>query len=155
MSRRDEFIQIAKTVPFDKDNDPACEFVSEDVQSVIEELCDRIDTSASPGFTWGNSGNVVNAYLLNDTVPSNKAGRLSSVTGNIVSIFVALEVAATVTVEIQRNVLNVFTTIASVNMVATRKSTFTVSVPITLNDELACYINGSCKSPVVGLVIKS
>jgi hypothetical protein len=115
---------------------------------------DQINKSASPGFTWGNSGTVNNAYLLNDTVPSNKSGRLSSVTGTMVVVFVALEIATTVTVEIQRNVLGVFTTIASVNMVASRKATFPVSVAITENDELSCFINGSCKSPVVGIVIQ-
>jgi hypothetical protein len=152
MARRDEFIQVSKTVPFDNSTNG---FVSTNAQAAIEEIKALLNVSASPGFTWGNSGTVANAYLLNDTVPSNKSGRLVPITGNITTIFVALELATIAAIEIRRNVLGVFTTIATVNMVASRKSTFTVSVPVSFNDELSCYVNGTCKSPVIGIVIKS
>jgi hypothetical protein len=148
---RDQYSQVAESVPFDNATNG---FVADNAQTAIEELKNIINTSASPGFTWGNSGTVTNAFLLNDTVPSNKSGRLVSITGNIVSVFVALELATTVAIEIKRNVLGVFTTIATANMVASRKNTFAVSIPVSINDELACYVNGSCKSPVVGIVVK-
>jgi hypothetical protein len=148
---RDQYSQVAESIPFDNATNG---FTADNAQSAIEELKYIIDNGASPGFTWGNSGNVSNSYLLNDTVPSNKSGRIVSITGNIVSIFVALELSTTVNIEIRRNVLGVFTTIATANVVSSRKNTFTVSVPVNVNDELACYINGSCKSPVVGIVVK-
>lgn len=146
---------VAESVPFDNTNDPDCDLTSEDVQSVIEELCHRIEDSASPGFTWGDSGNVNNSYLLNDTVPSNKSGRLCSVTGNIVTMFLSIENATAVTIQIQRRVGVVFTTIASITTLATeRTKIITVAVPVTFGDELCAYVNGSCKSPVIGIVMK-
>jgi hypothetical protein len=155
MSRRDEFVQVARTVPFDNTTPGASGMTSEEVQAAIEELRDQINTAASPGFTWGNSGVVNNAYLLNDTVPSNKSGRIVPVTGNIKQIFLSLELATAVTIEIRRRVGLVYTPITSVTTLpAERLKIINVSVPVVFGDELSAYVNGNCKSPVLGVVIR-
>lgn len=157
MARRDEFIQIAGTVPFDNTTAGASGMTSTDTQAAIEELKQATAVSASPGFTWGSSGNIPSgSYLLNDTVPSNRAGRLVPVSGgSIQTIFVTAEIANTFDVIIQRNILGVFTTLVTVSMIASRKNTFSVNIPVSLNDEIAVKIdNGSAKNPVVGVVIK-
>ena len=147
-------IQLADGVPFDNSTNG---FVSEDVQAAIEEVSDAVTVSASPGFTWGKSGNVSNSYLLNDSVPSNTAGRLVPVTtGVVTTVFVAAQTASTSTIEVRRRVGAVFTTIAICAMAGVRKITCTIGTPpaVVLNDELTVYVNGAAKNPVVGIIIK-
>ena len=48
---------VAQSIPFDKDNAPECNFVSEDVQSVIEELCARDASFEGKGFQTAFIGN--------------------------------------------------------------------------------------------------
>ena len=55
MAGRDDFERHAIETPFDSDNDPSFEFPKENVQEVIEELCNRLAVSANPGFTWGKA----------------------------------------------------------------------------------------------------
>lgn len=144
---------IADEVDFD---DTVCAFGEDEVQGAIDALCQRVATSASPGFTWGASGNVVNAWLLNDTVPSNKAGRpifLNS--AEIGNIFVANENINTFDVAIYEHVgVGTEILLVTVNIVAARSAGFTVSVPITTGKELGVKIVGSAKNPVVSLIIK-
>lgn len=130
-----------------------------ETQAFIEEFVRQIATiSASPGFTWGDSGVIKNSYLLNDTVPSNLAGRLSPVNGSLTTIFVTCENPTNAVVEIRRRVGAVFTTIVSQPMGGVRKLTVSLPFPPTVakNDELSCFItNGpSLKSPVVGVIIR-
>lgn len=149
-----ERIQDAITVPFDNSTNG---FVSEDVQGAIEELAVTAAVSASPGFTWGKSGNVSNAYLLNDTVPSNTSGRLSPVTGQLEVIFVTCQNNSNATVVIEKRVGATFTTLASITLSSARKGTFVLSPApaISVNDEIAVRISGaSIKNPVVGVIIK-
>lgn len=146
--------QDAEQVPFDNSTNG---FTSEDVQAAIEEVNNNVAVSASPGFTWGRSGNISNTYLQNDTVPSNTAGRLVPVTtGEITTIFAAAENTSSATIEIRRRVGVVFTTIATCPYGGTRKVTCNVVSPpsVALNDELAVYVSGSAKNPVVGIIIK-
>jgi hypothetical protein len=116
-----------------------------------------IAVSASPGFTWGRSGNVTSgAYLLNDTVPSNTAGRIVPVAGGFITkIIVACELADTFTVSVFKRVGASFTLLTSVNMVAQRTGEFTANIAVTLGDELAVQLStGSAKNVVVGVVIR-
>jgi len=148
-------IQDAEQVPFDNSTNG---FIADDVQEAIEELSNNVAVSASPGFTWGKSGNVSNAYLLNDTVPCNTAGRLVPVSsGQITTLFVAAELSSSATVEVRRRDPGpVFTLIASTVLSAQRTKTDTLVSPpsVNLNDELCIYINGAIKNPVIGLIIK-
>lgn len=150
-----ERIQTAEEVPFDNSTNG---FTSTDTQAAIEELSNNVAVSASPGFTWGKSGNVSNTYLLNDTVPCNTAGRLVPVSsGQITTLFVAAENNSSATIEVRRRDPGpVFTVVASTVLSAQRTKTDTLASPpsVNLNDELCIYINGAIKNPVIGLIIK-
>ena len=157
MAGRDEFKQVAEETYFDPDN---CDKIdSEDTQGAIEDLCEALQDSASPGFTWGRSGNSsTNTWLLNDTVPSNRAGRTVMLAGvKIANVFVATENLNTYTVSIYEHEgdgINL-TFLTSISVVSARSAQITVDVPITQNRQLAARITaGSCKNIVAGLVIK-
>ena len=111
---------------------------------------------ASPGLTWGRSGNLpVSTYLLNDGVPSSTAGRIVPLDGRVVEMFVACETATTATITFQKRNGSTFTDFLSINLVAERKKRISVSLDndITKSDELACYISsGSVKNCVAGLI---
>ncbi len=156
MSRRDEYNPVAREIPFDNDTNG---FVSDDVQAAIEEVNDSLDVSASPGFTWGKSGNVTaNTWLLNDSVPSNKAGRAIFITdATLEAVFVRCELAATFDLEIYEHDGTTFTLIETVNVVASRSEDFIFGTPfsLTTGKELAIkLINGSAKNPVAGCVLR-
>jgi hypothetical protein len=111
----------------------------------------------SPGFTWGRSGTTnAGAYLLNDTVPSNLAGRIVSLNAYIVEVFVANELANTFDVAIQRRTgLGTFTTLVTISLVSQRTKTQSVFVSVNDGDELAALVSsGAAKNPVVGLVLQ-
>lgn len=153
---------VAKQIPFDKDNDPNCSFTSETVQAVVEELCDRIATSASPGFTWGRSGTVTpNTWMLNDSVPSNTSGRTNFLlNAEIQKVFVANEDAtAGITLGIyshEGDEVNL-TLLGTVITAAARSNIFTVVYPIALNKQIAIRVlpgSATAKNIVVGVLIK-
>ncbi len=149
-----ERIQTAEEVPFDNSSNGLS---STDVQAAIEEVNTSVQVSASPGFTWGRSGNTSDTYLSNDSVPSNTSGRLVPVTsGEITTIFIAAELNSTATIEVRLRVGSTFTTIASCPYGGTRKVTCSIASPppVALNDELAIYVSGAAKNPVVGIIIK-
>lgn len=125
----------------------------------IEEIVRQIAAvTASPGFTWGDSGNIVSGtFLLNDTVPSNRAGRTVPLKdAKITKVFVTVEVATTCDFQILKRVsAGVFTVLATVSLVAQRNivAEFT-NVNVQQGDELAVKVStGSCKNPVVGVII--
>lgn len=155
MSRRDEFVQHAEGTPFDNSSNG---FISEDVQAAIEELANTVDTSASPGFTWGSSGNVTSgSWLLNDTVPSNKAGRSIFLTNATLEyVFVRCEDPTTFSVQVYEHDGTTYTLITTVSIVAVRAGDFPIaSLPLTTGKELAMRVTaGSAKNPVVGCVLK-
>jgi hypothetical protein len=152
---------VAKAIPFDKDNDPGCEFVSTDVQGVIEELCERVATSASPGFTWGRSGNVnQNTWLLNDSVPSNLSGRICFLQNAAIrNIYIANEDAtAGIVVEVwshDGDEINL-TLLGSVTTLAARSHTFSVNYLVAINKQIAIKIastSATGKNLVVGCLL--
>jgi hypothetical protein len=117
---------------------------------------DKLSVSASPGFTWGRSGNTpANTWLLNDTVPSNKAGRLTFLTNAfILNVFVASEEIDTYDVGVYEHSGGTPVLLTTVSIVATRGGSFPVNVAVTDGEELAVKIDsGSCKNPVVGLIL--
>jgi len=148
-------IQTAKETPFDNSYN---DLTSEDAEAAILEVYDTTQVSASPGFTWGSSGNTpTNTWLLNDTVPSNKAGRISPVTGNITDIFFAAENATTGNLGFYRNDGGgVYTLLTTLTVVASRKMhTSGLTVAISEDDEICVQVtSGSFKNPVVGLIIR-
>lgn len=159
MTRRSEVKEVASSIPFDKDNDPNCEFESDNVQEVIEELCDRVATSASPGFSFGRSGNLpTGTWLQCETVVSNKAGRWIYINDAVITdIYVGNETVGTFDIAVyhhEGNEINL-TLVGSVSVVAARGGKFSVSWPVPTNKQLAIRIeNGSSKNTVVGLSLQ-
>lgn len=115
--------------------------------------------AASPGFTWGKSGNIGSGtYLLNDTVPSNRTGRLVPTYDSIISeVLVAGEYGNTYTCTIaieKRNGAS-FTELCTVSLSAERIKVESFSCLVAREDELAVKVkSGSIKNPVVGVIIK-
>jgi len=116
-------------------------------------------TVASPGFTWGKSGNITaTTYLWNDTVPSDKTGRIVPLlNGQITNIVVANEVTNTFTIEVLKRLgAGSFSVLESVALTAERKKTKEVTgIPVALGDELAVRVSaGAAKNPVVAVIIR-
>lgn len=144
----------------DIDFDPTgSDLVSTNVEDAIKETTSLTQVSASPGFTWGRSGNIPsNTWLLNDTVPSNKAGRTVALAGpEVTNVFVANEDINTFDIEIfehQGDEVGL-TSLGTVNIVSARSADFVVSFPATKGRQIAIKLSsGSAKNCVVGLQLK-
>ena len=129
------------------------------ILAFIEELVNQISAvSASPGFTWGDSGNVsAGSFLLNDSVPSNRAGRIVPLAdGEITKIFVTCETNATATLEIVLRTGATFSGLTTMSLAGQRTKVETkTGVTVAEGDELACRVtSGSCRNPVVGVIIR-
>lgn len=148
---------VANSVPFDNSTNG---FTADNTQTAIEELKNSSALSVSPGFTWGYRGTVTpGTYLENDGVPSNVAGRVVPLTsGNIVEIFVTNELVTTYSLDIQKNIGGVYTTLTTVTVSAARNAVFSVSVAVAKFDELCVRISPTSannpKNVDVGVIIK-
>jgi len=144
MTLRSWIREVARSVFFDKDVDPDCGFQSENVEDAIYELCDRITVSASPGFTYGRSGNLPkNTWLLNDTVPSNKSGRINFLnSATITQIFVANEDLNAVKLEFYSHDgdENNLTLLGSVTTAAQRSNVFVTSFTVGYNKQIGVKV---------------
>jgi hypothetical protein len=130
----------------------------DDISLVEEMIGQKVGVSASPGFTWGRSGNApTGAYLSNDSVPSNVAGRKVPVsTGVITTIFIDSEELSTFDISVFKHP-SPFTILATVSVVAAKGGTFPIALPPTVTnaDILGTQVtSGSCKNPVVGIIIR-
>jgi hypothetical protein len=148
--------QPAVQTPFDP---TGTDLVSTDTESAIKEVLTTVGVSASPGFSWGRSGNVIaGTWLQNDTVPSNKSGRtVALLNPEVTSVFVANEDVSTFTVDVYEHDGNEIgiSLLGSSSVTATRSATFLVSYAVTSGRQLAIRIGtGSAKNPVVGLQLK-
>lgn len=118
---------------------------------------DPSKVSASPGFTWGRSGNCPDGtWLLNDSVPSNKAGRRIFLNGaGIIKIFVSCENSSTFDVVVyEHSGSGSEVVVGSVSLVAQRSADFDVDLGLTTGKELSVRIeNGAAQNPQVGLII--
>ena|SRR3972149_3038152 len=147
----------SKEIPFDNSTNG---FTATDAQAAIEELNTTVGVSASPGFTWGRSGNLpTSTYLLNDTVPCNLSGRVVHLTtGNVVGAFVAVEDDATCTFDIlKRTGPATFVSLQTCSLVAERKKAFAFDpgAAVVSGDELVVQISvGSCKNCDFGILIR-
>ena len=157
MSRRDGFIQVAGTVPFDNSTNG---FISDEVQGAIEEVKDLTTSSSSPGFTWGRSGNLTSgAWLLNDGVPSNKAGRTIVLSeAKIVKVFTANEDLDTYSIGIYShdgNDINI-TLLTTLTVTASRTgNSGTISISVPSGKQLGVRLDtGAAKNLVVGVIMQ-
>jgi hypothetical protein len=156
MSRRDDFRDIAKSVPFDNSSNG---FTSTDVQGAIEELKSNAAVSASPGFSFGRSGvSTAGTYLQNETVPSNISGRWVYIQNAAVThVFVSNELTTTYTIEILYHDGNGIglTSLGTVTVTTAKGEDFPVNWPVPHNKQIAVRIAtttaNSPKNVVCGL----
>jgi hypothetical protein len=156
MAKRDQFKPVADEVFLDNSTID-CLDTAETVQEGFEELCTLVDTSASPGFTWGRSGTVTaNTWLLNESVPSNKSGRtIFLTTATLEEVFVSNEQSSTFDLEIYEHDGTTFTLLTTQSLVASRSGSFTIaSIVLTPGKELAIkLVNGSGKNVTAGVLL--
>lgn len=134
MATRDEYGQVAGSVPFDNDNNS---FVSDDVQGAIEELADTVSRSASPGFSFGRGSNISAGTFLNRTgnVPSNRTGvTFGLYNGNLDEINVGSENINTYDVTVWQHDGDFINPIeiATVSVVASRAESFVRDTDFTI-----------------------
>jgi len=149
----------ALTLPFDPDNDPDCILTSETTQEAIEELCGYIAISASPGFTWGRSGNVpAGSWLLNDTVPSNLTGRnIFLYNGQIEMVYTSNEITSTYDLSIYEHDGTTYTLLTTISLISGKSIENYLATPISITNgkELAAKIEtGSAKNVTAGLLLR-
>lgn len=127
----------------------------------VERPIESVGFSASPGFTWGRDGTIdttftPNAYLNNDGVLSNRTGRVVAfVEPTIRKVLITQfdTTSFTVTISQHQGAQIGEVDLLSV-MVTGRSGSANVSVPVTAGYQLAVRITaGSCKDPVVGVVL--
>lgn len=156
MSKRDDFRDVAKSVPFDNSTNG---FTATDVQQAIEELNTTVLTSASPGFSFGRSGTAtLGTYLQNESVPSNVSGRWVYINSAFVKrVFVSNEDVTTYTIEVlyhDGNEINL-TSLGTVTVTAARGGAFSVNWAVPTNKQIAVRVSpasaNSAKNVVCGL----
>ena len=152
---------VAESIPY---NDTIQTPLSgaDNVQDILDYLKQLIVSSASPGFTWGRSGNgPASTWLQNETVPSNISGRTVFLNNALIrKVFVANQ---------SPNILKIgvyvhdgdSTNIALVGVVTTlaqRSNEFDVSWAVTRNKQIALKIENdspnSSTNIVAGVLIK-
>jgi hypothetical protein len=156
---RDQYNQVAETTPFDNATNG---FVSEDVQAAVEEVKTLVQTSASPGFSFGRTGVCSGGtYLQCETVPSNVSGRWVYINSAAVKrVFVANELTTTFTVEVTYHDGNGVgeVSIGTVLITAAKGNDFSVNWAVPTDKQLAVKIaNSTANSPkniVVGLELR-
>lgn len=150
---RDQYSQVAESVPFDNDGNG---FDSDNVQDALEE----IGASASPGFSYGRSSANDGTWLNRvGEVPSNRTGVTVGIQNPVVSqVFVSNENIETYTVGIyehEGDSINL-TLLGTVNIVAARSGAFTVSFVATQGRQLAVRIEtvvGSLQNVGVDVIL--
>ena len=156
MSKRDSFVQVAEQTPY---NNEDCDLIAENVKDGLDEICQKVSTSASPGFGFGKGGNVAaGAYMNCEGVPSNISGRYVYINDAIVTrVFISVQLAATFDIEVfyhDGNELNI-TSLGTVSVVASTGGEFTVNWAVPSAKQLSMRIvNGSAKNAVGGLELQ-
>jgi hypothetical protein len=145
-------IQIAEETPFDNFSN---NFTADNVQKAIEE----IGASASPGFSWGRSGNNSSGtWLDNEGVSSNRSGRLVFINNpTLAFIFVNTRNIATYTIAVyehEGDEVNL-TELDTLDITSSRGGFKTSNVTVTPGRQLAVRItSGSGQDMVAGVIIK-
>lgn len=125
----------------------------------IRELATNVGQSASPGFSWGRSGNLsTNTWLQNEGVNSNRSGRTVIFDNpEITRIFVSTENLNTYTISIYEHEgdqinLTLLTTLSAVSSRTADSGPITVAV--TEGRQLAVRItSGTARNMVVGMTL--
>ena len=153
---REEYSLDADQLYFDPSNG---DLISEDIQGAIDELQNTVAISASPGYSFGRSGNLsANTWLRCEGVSSNRAGRYVYINNAVITrVFISVEDIATFDIGVYSHDgdrINL-TLLTTVNVVASRGGEFTVNIPVANGKQLATRIlNGSAKNAVAGLELR-
>lgn len=133
---------------------------SETTGEAIRELANTVGVSASPGFSFGRSGNSSSGtwLLVTGSVPSNRAGITVALNNpQITQVFIANENISTFDIGIyehEGDEINL-TLLETVSVVSSRSASFAVSVAVTAGRQLATRItSGSARNVNVGLQLK-
>ncbi len=152
---QEEIDLIASNIPFDNSTNG---FTGDDIQTAIEES----GASASPGFSFGRSGNVSAGTWLRrpGNVPSNRAGVAIPINNPIISeISCSNRNIDSYTLDIYEhdgNSVNL-NLLGSVSVTSARGGIFTVSFPSTKGKQLAVRLapgSGSVRDLGADIVIK-
>ena len=156
-SRRGSSTQVAESVPFDPT--VTNELTATDTQGAIDELSNKVATSASPGFSFGRASNVnAGTWLQCETVPSNKSGRYVYINNAVITrVFVSNENVSTFDVSVyyhDGDSINL-TLLGTVSIVSARGDEFTVSWSVPSGKQLAIQLSsGSARNMVAGLELQ-
>lgn len=129
------------------------------VQEAIDYLSENVASSASPGFSFGRSGNVLTGtYLQCETVPSNVAGRWVFINSAMVSkVFVSNELNTTFSLEFyyhDGNSINE-TSLGIITVSASYGGAFPVSWNVPTNKQLSVKMSAnSARNIVCGLELR-
>lgn len=153
---KEELELKAENIPY---NNVDGDLAATDVKAGLDEVSNRVANSASPGFSWGRSGNLsTNTWLRNEGVNSNRAGRTVTFANPLITrIFVSTEDLATYTITIyehEGDQINL-TVLTNINVTASRTGdSGTVAIPVTQGRQLAVRITaGSARNMVVGMTL--
>lgn len=136
--------------PFERVLDPFYENYS--IVGNFNELARSAAVTASPGYTWGKSGSLNKGdYLLNDTVPSNLAGRpIFLYNAELIAVYGVSELAKTFELEVYEHDSVTFVLKYTISFTAQRLKfeNIAVPVPMTNGKEMAIRIGtGSLERP--------
>lgn len=153
---RDQYNPVAGSIPFDNSTNG---FTSTDAQAAIEEVNNKISTSASPGFSFGRSGTVSDGtYLQCETVPSNISGRWIYInSASVKYVYVSNEDTTTWVVEALYHDGNGagLTSLGTVTVTAAKGGAYPVDWAVPTGKQIAVRINsGSPKNVVCGLELR-
>lgn len=152
-------IQVAGETPFDNDTNG---FESDNVQGAIEEINNKVDRSASPGFSFGRTGfSYPNTYMQCETVPSNISGRWVYVeNASVVYVFVTNEITTTYSMTVSYHDGNGINEVilGTVTVTSAKGAVIPVSWPVPINKQIAVKVAAnsadSPKNVVVGLELR-
>ena len=133
-----------------------CLDTAENVEEAFQEICDVIQDSASPGFSWSRKNNVTaGTWLQNGDVTSNQAGRTIGLTNaKIRKIQMANAVANTFDLKIYEHDGTTYTLLTTVTFTAVRSQTQDLDIAVTTGKELAIELStGSANNIVVDLLL--
>lgn len=146
--------QVAESTPFNNETNG---FTSDNVQGAIEE----IGASASPGFSFGRSGNVSNNAWLRrpGNVPSNRAGVTIPISNPVITQISCsnrnVDTYDILIYEHEGNQVNL-TLLTTVSVVSARGDVFNVNIVATEGKQLAVRLgnSGSVRDIGVDIVLK-
>ena len=148
--------QVASSVPFDNSSNG---FVASDVQAAIEEVNAKIQTSTSPGLSFGRTGVCSSGtYMQCETVPSNVSGRWVYInSAKVVYVYISNELTTTYSVTVSYHDGNSINEVdlGTVTVTAAKGAAIPVSWLVPINKQIAIRVAAttanSPKNVVIGL----